>query len=597
MMAARTALRPRSDLGGSSAALLKRAQPLRVDSGREPPGAQARRAQVRPARVFLAAAMVAACAGPATPEGGRVPRAAGPTAVPSPAPTLVAEAKGPLPWATFDAETFARAKRERRFVVLDGSAEWCHWCHVMEATTYHDPVVRAVLDAHFIAIKVDVDTRPDVLERYGDWGFPATIVFDPDAEEIAKYRGFIEPARFAELLREIATQGTKSRVAQEPAPEPGRRIHGAERMALLREVVQDALDERFDDKEGGWGTGQKAPIGVNNAWLLRLASRGDPVARHNVLFTLQKQSALLDPVWGGIYQYSAASDWNHPHFEKLQTFQALALENYAQAFKLTGDSMHRQRALALRGYIDRFLRSPEGTFYATQDADLNAHAPSVPRTTPAPDAPFMDGQAYYALSESERLRRGVPRVDTGVYGRENGLGIAAYVTLFEALGDASALAVAKQAGAALLRSHVAPNGAISHDGAKDPKRFFLSDNASVGYALLRLYQHTQAPADLVSAERIAAFLDKELWDTTTGAFFVSSFDPDAAGVFARRRLGFEENVMAVRFLAALHRVRPNARTRELALSALSAITTLPQVKARGRWLGDLLLALDEARDL
>lgn len=472
--------------------------------------------------------------------------------------------------------------------MLDGSAEWCHWCHVMEATTYSDAEVRQVLDAHFIAVKVDVDTRPDLLERYGDWGFPATIVFDPDAEEVAKYRGFIEPKRFAEVLREIATQGKKGQLPADPTPEPGQRVHGAEKFALLREVVQDALDDRFDEQEGGWGTGQKAPIGVNNAWLLRRAFRGDQVARQQVLFTLDKQAALLDPVWGGIYQYSAASDWNHPHFEKLLTFQAPALENYAQAFKLGNDQAHKARAVSLRGYIDRFLRAEDGAFYVTQDADLHAHDH---------DAPFMDGHAYYALPEAERLRHGIPRVDKGVYGFQNGLGIAAYVTVFEALGDRTALEAAKRASARVQRSHVGPSGALSHDGEKDPKRYFLADNAAFGFALLRLYQHTQAPEDIALAERIAAFLDRELWDPSTGAFFVSTVDPDAAGVFARRRLGFEENVMAVRFLSLLHKSRPNARTRRLALTALSAITTLPQIKARGRWLGDLLLALDDAKDL
>ena len=73
-----------------------------------------------------------------------------------------------LPWATLSPETFARAKAERKYIVLDGSAEWCHWCHVMEATTYHDPEVRKILDKHFIAVKVDVDSRPDVEERYGE---------------------------------------------------------------------------------------------------------------------------------------------------------------------------------------------------------------------------------------------------------------------------------------------------------------------------------------------------------------------------------------------------------------------------------------------
>src|SRR5215467_324972 len=98
--------------------------------------------------------------------------------------------KEPLEWAELNAATLARAKTERRFVVLDGAAEWCHWCHVMEATTYHDPEVQKLLGQRFIAVKVDIDSRPDIEERYNDYGWPATVFFTPDAEEIGKYKGY-----------------------------------------------------------------------------------------------------------------------------------------------------------------------------------------------------------------------------------------------------------------------------------------------------------------------------------------------------------------------------------------------------------------------
>src|SRR5512140_2285819 len=108
-----------------------------------------------------------------------------------------------LAWAELDAKTLARAKAERKYIVLDGSAEWCHWCHVMEATTYHDPAVRDVLGESFLAAKVDVDSRPDVEERYGDYGWPATVIFSPDGRELGKYRGYIAPEAFVEILRAV----------------------------------------------------------------------------------------------------------------------------------------------------------------------------------------------------------------------------------------------------------------------------------------------------------------------------------------------------------------------------------------------------------
>src|SRR5690606_8267431 len=86
-------------------------------------------------------------------------------------------------------------------ILLHGAAVWCHWCHVMEAVTYRDPEVGALLKQRFIAIRVDIDSRPDIEQRYTEWGWPATIVFDPEANEIGKYRGFIRPAELLGILR------------------------------------------------------------------------------------------------------------------------------------------------------------------------------------------------------------------------------------------------------------------------------------------------------------------------------------------------------------------------------------------------------------
>ncbi len=96
---------------------------------------------------------------------------------------------------------FARATAEKRFVILDLEAVWCHWCHVMEKTTYADPKVQELLSEKYLPVRVDQDANPDLSSRYGDWGWPATIVFAPDGTEIAKIRGYIEPERMQALLK------------------------------------------------------------------------------------------------------------------------------------------------------------------------------------------------------------------------------------------------------------------------------------------------------------------------------------------------------------------------------------------------------------
>jgi hypothetical protein len=541
--------------------------------------------------VFVGATALCACAVPAHTM-----------TAPSVAPMPAAEGapREPLAWADLTPATFARAKSERRFIVLDGSAEWCHWCHVMEASTYHDPEVRTILAASFIAVKVDVDARPDVEERYGAWGWPATVIFSPDAEELGKYRGYIAPSDFAGILRDVVAAGS-TRVLEEPrirttalptlrAPLP------EEELLFIERSVEVALDSFYDDEQGGWGRSQKAPIAEDNAWALDRARAGDGVMRERVLFTLDKQRAILDPVWGGIYQYSVGSDWTHPHFEKLMPFEAGALANYAEAYALTGDANDLATAQAVRRYIDSFLVSKDGAFYATQDADLNAHDRA---------RPFVSGHDYYALDDAHRRALGVPRVDTHEYARENGLAIAAYVTLYQATCtkgpaacDASALASAERAAMRILATHLSPKGGVAHDATPDAHVLFLADNAAFAWGLLRLYEATHGATLLDAAQRIADFMLKELIDPESGGFFASSADPDAAGVFAHRRVSFEDNVTAIRVLAKLLRLGPEARRDEERAAidrALRAIARPEEIAARGRMIGDFLSALEETK--
>ena len=106
-------------------------------------------------------------------------------------------------WVSWEPASFARARREKKIVLVDGAAEWCHWCHVMDETTYRDPRVGAWLAANAIAIKVDIDQRPDLANRYGDWGWPATILLTGDGAELGKFRGYLEPERLLGILRAL----------------------------------------------------------------------------------------------------------------------------------------------------------------------------------------------------------------------------------------------------------------------------------------------------------------------------------------------------------------------------------------------------------
>jgi uncharacterized protein len=516
-----------------------------------------------------------------TPAPGSAPEASdeGPSGAP----------RGALAWASFEPATFTRAQAEKRFVLIDGAAEWCHWCHVMEATTYHDPEVRKVLDARFVAVKVDVDSRPDFEERYGDWGWPATVLMTADGHEIGKYRGYLPPERLLEILQAVVAPGGGAAMAGESGAAAEARTLSEGEIAAVAASTEKQLDGWWDPREGSWGERQKLALSWDNAWELLRARAGDAAARQRALVALDRQRAIIDPVWGGLCQYSTHGDWLHPHYEKLMTYQAGAIDNYAEAYALTHDAGWLATAQAVRGFVDRFMTGPEGGFYTTMDADLNAHDPA---------RPYLLGKDYYAKSDADRRALGIPRVDTHEYARDNGLAIAAYVTLFEASGDAGALAIAERAAQHILATHATEQGGVlhgPHGEGESGKVLYLADNAAFGLALTRLFEVTHKAEYLEAARRIAARLTGELLDARGGGFYASTPDPDAIGVFATRRKPFEDDVMAIRFLARLQRLAPDDAYRNAVARALPGVANRQAVEERGRMLGDLLLALEETQ--
>jgi uncharacterized protein YyaL (SSP411 family) len=110
-----------------------------------------------------------------------------------------------IDWQPWSDSIFERARKEHRFVLLDLGAVWCHWCHVMEEITYRDPKVIALIKQRYIPVRVDQDARPDLSNRYEDYGWPATVVFNSDGNEIVKRQGYIPPKPMASMPRPSST--------------------------------------------------------------------------------------------------------------------------------------------------------------------------------------------------------------------------------------------------------------------------------------------------------------------------------------------------------------------------------------------------------
>jgi len=459
----------------------------------------------------------------------------------------------PLKWQLWSDAVFADAERQHRFVLLDLEAVWCHWCHVMDETTYKDPAVMKLLNSRYILVKVDQDSRPDLSNRYEDYGWPATVVFDAGKHEIVKRQGYLPPRMMASMLRAIIADPT-------PGPSVGTEMKlelpaSSLLSAPLRAEIRKNYVDGYDSEQGSWGTRQKLLDWDSVEYSMALSRlEHDAQAEHMARQTLAGQLHLLDPVWGGVYQYSAGSTWTEPHFEKIMQMQAENLRIYSLAYTLWHDPAHLHAAQEIRRYLKTFLTSPEGALYTSQDADL------------------IEGKhsgSYYALDDAQRRRLGIPRIDKNMYSRENGWAIAALATLYAATGDSEAREQALQAMRWVLANRTLPGGGFRH-GDKDAAGPYLGDNASMARAFLALYGATAERQWLAQAENAVTFIDSNFRDPR-GAGFVTS-----AGSQPQR----DENAMVARTANLLFHYTGKQAYKDVAQRALRYLAAVPVVYRR-----------------
>ena len=457
-----------------------------------------------------------------------------------------------ISWQPWSDDIFERARRERKLVLLDLEAVWCHWCHVMEETTYSDPAVVRLVGERYLAVKVDQDSRPDLSNRYEDYGWPATIVFRGDGVELAKRSGYIPPRPMASMLQAFADDPTPGPSARDAAKfaisESTSLASDGESTSLgtdLRLELEAQNASEFDREHGGWGFANKwlDPPSVEYA----LARRAElPDADLMARKTLDAALALVDPVWGGVYQYSTGGVWSEPHFEKIMSFQAEDLRVWALAHAAYGDPKYGDAAQAIHRFLARFLTGPDGAFLTSMDADLVQGEHSA---------------SYFALGDAERRALGLPRIDAHVYARENGWAIRGLAGLYAWTGDESALAEAKRA-AEWIDAHRGIDGGGFRHGEADAAGPYLGDTLAMGQAALALYETTADRAWLERAEAAAGFIDRTFRAEDAG--FVT------AKGFPRNR---SENVEVARFANLLRRYTGKAGHEAIAKSAMRYLST------------------------
>ena len=310
-------------------------------------------------------------------------------------PYLIQHAQNPVDWYPWSDAAFEKAKTEDKPVFVSIGYSACHWCHVMAHESFESERIAALLNEHFVSIKVDREERPDLDRIYmnavqamtGSGGWPMSVFVTPEGKPF--YGGTYYPpaARggmigFPELLLAIAdawmnrreelvsaAQGLVDALAQQSSQTSDR---GTVLQAATSERAFQSLWQRFDREYGGWGTAPKFPQPMALEFLLAYHQRtGNKRALEMVTLTLDRMArgGMYDQVGGGFHRYSVDQRWAVPHFEKMLYDNAQLARVYLHAWQVTGESLYRAVSEETLDYVLREMRDPAGGFYSTLDAD------------------------------------------------------------------------------------------------------------------------------------------------------------------------------------------------------------------------------------
>jgi uncharacterized protein len=369
---------------------------------------------------------------------------------------LQQHAGNPVDWYPWGDTAMAKARREDKPIFLSIGYSACHWCHVMAHESFEDEATAAILNAHFVSIKVDREERPDLDRIYmaavqamtGGGGWPMSVFLTPDGTPFYGGTYFPKAPRynmpaFSQLLLAIAEAWRDRR---DELLDQGERLLAALRRASLEDAggeaspsdgapdsaalhaetaarATQALVERFDGRHGGWGGAPKFPQPMALDFLLRThQTTGDPQTLALVTRTLEAMArgGIYDQLGGGFHRYAVDANWLTPHFEKMLYDNAQLARVYVHAWQgQTGESTNGQigsastdalqrggeqvalfRAVAEEtlDYVKREMTAPEGGFYATQDADTEGEEGRFYTWTPGEVRAALDGPATRFLA-------------------------------------------------------------------------------------------------------------------------------------------------------------------------------------------------------
>ncbi len=464
-------------------------------------------------------------------------------------------------WRTWESAAFAQAQAEGKPVLLSIGAVWCHWCHVMDQTSYADPQVIGLINGGFIPIRVDTEHRPDINARYNVGGWPTTAF-------LTGHGGFIGGATYLPPDQLLAMLAEVRRAYQEHRPQlydkaqdlqkqrqdrVARVAAGPAVTAALADRIARCVAGAYDPIHGGFGEEPKFPAAPVLQFLLhRFRTTGEAFYRVMLEKTLGRmaRAAICDPVEGGFFRHCARADWSDPQLEKLLEDNLGMVRVYLDAALLLGREEFRRTAERTLQFLLEHLWDPQlPGFRGSQ----GAHS------------------GYFGLSLAARRGLPAPEVDPCTYTHWNTQAVSLLLEASWKLPRPDLSDMALQ----LLESvdAAARSGPLAHAGplpqsAQGPE--LLADYAGLLNALMDAYYHTSQDQYLARAKAVAGGLLERFEDPERGGFFDVTRDSQAVGYLRTREKPLPENAAAAQGLLKLHHAATEARYREAAQRALSA---------------------------
>ena len=463
---------------------------------------------------------------------------------------------GEIAWREWGDAAFAEARAADKPILLAISAVWCHWCHVMDETSYSDAEVIRRINADFVPVRVDNDQRPDVNRRYNLGGWPTTAFLTPDGE-ILNGGTYIPPEGMRQYTAQIATvwrdrkdellARLREATAQDVPPHESR---AGELSWDIVDTIGSLIRGQYDPEYGGFGRAPKFPQPKLLRFLIdeyrRAAAPEVAMMLHKTLAAMAG-GGMYDAVAGGFFRYSTTREWGIPHFEKMLEDNAELLAVYAEAARSFPAAGYDRIVRDVMRWMDAVLwRDDARAFSGSQDAD----------------------EHYYALDAAGRAGHDAPYVDRTLYTSWNALAASGYFAAFAALGDDAVEERAHETMRTIATRLTVDRRLMRFDaGAGAVLPDLLVDTAAYLNATLDAYETGRHPGALAGAVRVATGLRERLEDPEAGGFWDA---PERAepGRVSKREKPIEDGAAAADGLIRLAALTGDDSWRESALRAL-----------------------------